>query len=129
MRISTGVQPCALPIWLDLCPKGPDLSLASFDIADRGKPLDYQVGNGKFEVGDLAQNERTGQVYVLGPAGPLNLDEFSQDVYEVVDKAKGEIPQTTGKPDQEIESVADGPSTKQQTIHAQEARAEEDGEG
>src|SRR3546814_535214 len=121
LGLDTGERYQVSDAWLDLFPKGPDLSLASFDIADRGKPLDYQVGNGKFEVGDLAQNERTGQVYVLGPEGPLNLDEFSQVVYEVVAKAKGEIPQITGKPGQEIESVADWPSTKPQSIDAPEA--------
>src|SRR3546814_9019128 len=86
LGLDTGERYQVSDAWLDLFPKGPDLSLASFDIAERGKPLDYQVGNGKFEVGELAQNERTGSVYVLGPEGPWNPDEFSQVVYEVVDR-------------------------------------------
>lgn len=62
--------------WINLFPRGPELSLASFDL---GTPGTVDLGGRSVRVGSLVSLD--GVVHLVGADGMIELDEFSQAVY------------------------------------------------
>lgn len=99
-RVSTG--------WLNLFPDAPPLDRASFGLPKGTPKLSY--GDTTLSVGDLARNPSSGQVYLLGEAGPQLLTEFSLRVYRAVTDV-GEPTDLDGLAGQSVDALADWPAT------------------
>lgn len=97
--------------WLNLFPRAPSLTRASFGLPKGSPKASYLAdqGSAKLSVGDLARNPSSEQVYLVGPTEPLLLTEFSERVYRAVTDA-GEPTDVDGLAGQPIEALVDWPA-------------------